>query len=725
MPSYYNSNGNKAVIKQFFVDPAPILLGDSTSTTLVDGVLPPNLTRNLTQFSDSEPLSHFYNEFASGPYPGYFAGEFRMDLTKSWEGSSAFAVRTEYFIQNSYIDPSENIRQKFQIYIDPSFADEDRRVALMQYHSGGGVGSPTLVIGCKSGMWDITVRGGGHDSATGVTFFNLGPITKGVWHEFIVYTIFSNDINVGRTIVWLNGELATLYNPDTGQPWIIPTSSNPVSGFYTLYPEKGVILQERNGASLFNLAGKTSFPDHTTKFLKFGGYISDTSDLFDANGNYNGNVDAQYLDKRFRFSDIRLITDDDKDGGGDYVIDDYTAYRALKHDGSDPTDIPVGGFTGSPGAGPTTYNISVNQANGGNTVTEPESGTEGTEITLTATLDSGFEFDKFEVSGVGDVLTNPGTFLLPDSNVTVTPVYIEEGDPAPPPSGSFRFVYAGDFYPTELWEAYGQIKALNGNIGATLPTVKNQVFRLLQFNWDLLSVPFGNKDNALKSIIGPDLTVSGGGNGSRWNEAGLLVTELPNNRPRYTYNPSTGIYEGVYLEISNTNLIESSFDLSDSWWVNKINCALSAQLSELTDKNETVFEENNFSSDICRVSVPALLTVGEIRTSSIIVKNIDADFVYIGGSATLPEIERTVIFNIRDKLVHRLGDVFLGASIKELQNGYILLNCNFVTQSTIRGFAIGMASPDGNQVTYSGSLGRKFIISNSQTTLGNFQYIIY
>lgn len=117
-----------------------------------------------------------------------------------------------------------------------------------------------------------------------------------------------------------------------------------------------------------------------------------------------------------------------------------------------------------------------------------------------------------------------------------------------------RLVNGAVFWGDEIYNAYQATKNGGGEFGVSLAAVRTIRQKINLSDWDLLSIPFGNVGSALTSLVGPALSVAGGGNGSRFDKNGLLITELPNDRPRYTFNPETGIFEGVYLEVESENI---------------------------------------------------------------------------------------------------------------------------------------------------------------------------
>lgn len=68
------------------------------------------------------------------------------------------------------------------------------------------------------------------------------------------------------------------------------------------------------------------------------------------------------------------------------------------------------------------YGITVKSAEGGSAKASEKSAVAGTKITLTATPDNGYEFDKWIVSPETVVIEND-TFTMPEAAVTITPVF--------------------------------------------------------------------------------------------------------------------------------------------------------------------------------------------------------------------------------------------------------------------------------------------------------------
>lgn len=206
----------------------------------------------------------------------------------------------------------------------------------------------------------------------------------------------------------------------------------------------------------------------------------------------------------------------------------------------------------------------------GGSITEVSTGqydgeyAEGDIAEVTVTVYGGYYFTGFSSDQVPDSGTFPYSFPFPGEPVLITALFSTTPPPPPPSGASFRFVFPTAFYAAELWDAYQRTKASHAVMGASLMDINRVADKLLAFEWDMLCVPFANKDNALISLIGPDLVVSGGGGGSRFGKDGLLVTGLQNNRPRFTFDPANvGKYEGVLVERETIN--EIAFGDINSW----------------------------------------------------------------------------------------------------------------------------------------------------------------
>ena len=81
-------------------------------------------------------------------------------------------------------------------------------------------------------------------------------------------------------------------------------------------------------------------------------------------------------------------------------------------------------------AAPAEHTITVTTEGGGTASASPAKATAGTEITLTATPNTGYHFKEWQVIS-GNVTIKDDKFLMPDSNVEVKAIFEEDAPPAP------------------------------------------------------------------------------------------------------------------------------------------------------------------------------------------------------------------------------------------------------------------------------------------------------
>ena len=79
---------------------------------------------------------------------------------------------------------------------------------------------------------------------------------------------------------------------------------------------------------------------------------------------------------------------------------------------------------------PTEYTVTVTTEGGGTASASPAKAAAGTEITLTATPNTGYHFKEWQVIS-GNVTIKDDKFLMPDSNVEVKAIFEEDAPPAP------------------------------------------------------------------------------------------------------------------------------------------------------------------------------------------------------------------------------------------------------------------------------------------------------
>lgn len=280
-------------------------------------------------------------------------------------------------------------------------------------------------------------------------------------------------------------------------------------------------------------------------------------------------------------------------------------------------------------------------------------------------------------------LYDTGSITL-SPNKSETLFYVGElPEPPPDPNAKIRgirFVSLNDYYGQSVYDTYTRAKANDAVLGASLMDIKPIADKVLAFGWDMVNVPVAYKDNALYSLIGPDLVVSGGGNGSRFDKDGLLVTELPNDRPRFAYNPETGLFEGLDLEVEDTNLITDSENF-ENW--TKVNSILLTANTEIAPDGSVVNGYDFTDSAIYKDSSTSSI-IGDIYTNSIWIKaNYEAQIAIrrpggetLASASALVEIktewERFIITDNADNSLLRLLIDNRNANLPEQNPGLIL-----------------------------------------------------
>lgn len=82
-----------------------------------------------------------------------------------------------------------------------------------------------------------------------------------------------------------------------------------------------------------------------------------------------------------------------------------------------------------------TYSVTVTNDGNGNATADPTSGTSGTTVSVTATPNSGYQFDHWEVVSGGVTLSDTGsqtaTFTIGDSDVEVKAIFVKKDDSTP------------------------------------------------------------------------------------------------------------------------------------------------------------------------------------------------------------------------------------------------------------------------------------------------------
>ena len=101
--------------------------------------------------------------------------------------------------------------------------------------------------------------------------------------------------------------------------------------------------------------------------------------------------------------------------GDSYTVNGDTEIKALWKDSVIP---------------PTTYTVTISNDGNGSGTASPSAAVVGTEITLTATPNTGYRFKEWEVISGGVTITN-NKFTMPDGNVEVKAIFEKDAPPAP------------------------------------------------------------------------------------------------------------------------------------------------------------------------------------------------------------------------------------------------------------------------------------------------------
>ena len=101
--------------------------------------------------------------------------------------------------------------------------------------------------------------------------------------------------------------------------------------------------------------------------------------------------------------------------------------RALNSVGNDKKELSIT-ITNAPAA---EHTITVTTAGGGTASASSTSATAGTEITLTATPNTGYHFKEWQVESLAGLVSTNNKFTMPDSNVAIKAIFEEDSPFAP------------------------------------------------------------------------------------------------------------------------------------------------------------------------------------------------------------------------------------------------------------------------------------------------------
>ena len=75
---------------------------------------------------------------------------------------------------------------------------------------------------------------------------------------------------------------------------------------------------------------------------------------------------------------------------------------------------------------PERFAVTIRQSDHGYVVADVDSTTEGATVKLTATIDDGYTLSGWNVLHGGVTISEDGTFIMPDDNVTIQPIFSDE-----------------------------------------------------------------------------------------------------------------------------------------------------------------------------------------------------------------------------------------------------------------------------------------------------------
>lgn len=388
--------------------------------------LVPNAVTSDSQMPQIEPLSYYYQDDTVTFRNFGTSGRFKPDVRHPQNPTSSSArLRLEQQLRNTQIKSAVHVRFSLSVYVPEStnlipYGEN----TILQWHAGASspYSSPSwrYNIQYHNSRWiqEIVMRWGNSPTSENYMRVCLGEFVKGQWPDIIVDHVFSNDIDVGRSTVWLNGNIARIYNRDTMEPMVVPTTGNNQD---ETSPSKGT-FETWNGQSVFIWNGKTIYPDpyiFENKYPKFGLM---NSELFNGTWYENGELVNTTDPEAPYYMDLSLYGYGNLDFNIDNINfdistdDDWQWYERISADRNQPNEVPSY-FIEKP-TDVITHTISVSAGTGGS-ATGGGTVIEGDEETLTATPDEGFTFDGWFEGGVLASLDNPYVFTVTQDRTLV------------------------------------------------------------------------------------------------------------------------------------------------------------------------------------------------------------------------------------------------------------------------------------------------------------------
>lgn len=354
-----------------------------------------------SQFPDGTdgpwPLSDFWQIVTDGTFQNSSVNEYTLDWDKTNGGvdrvedqtrTTELRSMTDYFFSISYKIPSAT-------FID----DPNSEIVHLQIH--GAFGSPSFSIRSQNGRWmyDMIWNSDGSTETENRMRFSEGNPPKDTVLKRIIRIKRDTDIN-GRITIWdgATNEILEAKNPDTGDAWQVPESFSPAR--YGKYlkgrqPSGGAnypLPMQIAGVTLMDWWGKSEKPDNTP-YWKWAFYRA-----------ARPAAPAENLKiKKLLIGDIAFFRLDEGETHED-------AYRALSigntfpNEANRPLDFTINGSA--------SYTLSVTSTSGGSVVQSPVGASfpENQLITLTATANTGFRFDRYRDANTLELLSTSSNY---------------------------------------------------------------------------------------------------------------------------------------------------------------------------------------------------------------------------------------------------------------------------------------------------------------------------
>ena len=392
--------------------------------------------------------------------------------------SNLYYGRAEYYTTNPAVRVSTQcFRLSFYRPEGEAFDNEFDHVLFQMFTTG----SPSFALsevtsGGSSSEFSFGIRNG--KAAQNIIRIGAGQFTRGVWHNFIIYAVISNNIATGRFLIFKDNKIVrtrlrsgsagsytyttTLIPQVTGDPGSSPSSytlNNTVQGSLPLQVNEG---GDRNllyykGANL--MSGQSIGQIN----MKWGVYKSEWTGRYRTTSQIKARLDAgddletailrnannplgsEFIPYNLRtmniyssvafgqveagetYEDLYLLLSD-----GENIDADDRAYIASEPELSwftlnDDIVIP-----------PTSYTLTVIATTGGNTNISSGSFVAGSSVNLVATPSTGFTFTAWRLGSIiGTVLSTNASFnyVTGASNQTIVVVFTEIVTPIPTPTG--------------------------------------------------------------------------------------------------------------------------------------------------------------------------------------------------------------------------------------------------------------------------------------------------